>query len=343
MATKAVKLPSGSWRVRVQLPSTDGKRHYKSFTAPTRKEVEFMAAQFAFVEKEKHKPKAITVGAAIDSYIDARTDVLSPATVRVYKQTRRCYFALIEDTKLADLRSEDVQRQVNAVAKLCSPKTVRNAYALLTSTLAVYHPDLALRGINLPKRIKTEIDIPERDDVMRLLAAAQGTELENAILLAAGYGMRRGEICALLYTDMDRAASTVSVTKSMAKNDANEWVLKAPKSYAGTRAFGVSPNLIDRLFVNRHDVQRVCPIHPDMLTRRFMRLCASLDIKCRFHDLRHYNASLMLALSVPDKYAMERLGQATPGMIKAVYQHIMSDKRAEVAKTVNTAVEALIG
>lgn len=88
--------------------------------------------------------------------------------------------------------------------------------------------------------------------------------------------------------------------------------------------------------------QRVCPIHPDMLTRRFMRLCASLGIKCRFHDLRHYNASLMLPLSVPDKYAMERLEQATSGMIKAVYQHIMSDKRKEVNEAVNEAVEGML-
>lgn len=50
----------------------------------------------------------------------------------------------------------------------------------------------------------------------------------------------------------------------------------------------------------------------------------------------------MLALTVPDKYAMEWLGQSTPGFIKAVYQHIMADKREEVTKIVNTAVEALI-
>ena len=79
-----------------------------------------------------------------------------------------------------------------------------------------------------------------------------------------------------------------------------------------------------------------------MLTHCFTRLWASLGIACRSHDLRHDNASLMLALSVPDKYAMERLGQATPGMIKAVYQHIMSDKREEVNEAVNEAVEGML-
>jgi integrase len=341
MSTKAKKLTSGNWRVRVQIDSMDGKQHYRSFTASTRKEVEYLASQYALTQKEELQPQAMTVGKAIENYIDARSAVLSPATVRVYKQTRKCYLKMIEDIKLKNFTSEDAQRQINQIAKKSSPKTVRNVYALLTSTLKVYHPALALR-VNLPKRIRTEIAIPEKDIVQKLLSAAQGTELENAILLAACYGMRRGEICALLYSDINQAKQEIHITKSLAKNDQNEWVEKAPKSYAGTRAFGVSENLIQRLIRNKHDPQRVCPLHPDMLTRRFMRLCAANGVYCRFHDLRHYNASLMLALSVPDKYAMERLGQATPGMIKAVYQHIMSDKREEVNKTVNDAVESII-
>jgi integrase len=341
MATKATKLPSGSWRVRVQVISMDGKQHYKSFAAPTRKEAEYLAFQFAYTQREMLQPQAMTIGRAIDSYIAARSAVLSPATVRVYKQTRKCYFRMIENVKLKDFTSEDAQRQMNEIAKTNSPKTVRNVYALLTSTLKVYHPEIRLR-VNLPKRIRTEISIPEKEIVQKLLRAAQGTELENAILLAACYGMRRGEICALLYSDINPVKQEIHITKSLAKNDNNEWVVKAPKSYAGTRSFGVSENLIQRLLKNTHDPQRVCPVHPDMLTRRFMRLCASFGVQCRFHDLRHYNASLMLALSVPDKYAMERLGQATPGMIKTVYQHIMSDKRDEVSKTVNTAIESII-
>lgn len=340
MATRAEKLKSGNWRVRVQVIE-DGKRGYRSFTASSKKQAEFLAAQFALTEREARKPDYLTVGAAIDKYIDARTAILSPATVRVYRQTRHCYYKPIENIKLKDLRSEDIQRAMNEVAKKNSPKTARNVYALLTATLKAYHPDFQPR-VDLPKRVRHEVSIPDKDAIAKLLDAAQGTELENAILLAAGYGMRRGEICALLYSDIDRKNCQISITKSLAKNNDNEWVVKAPKSYAGTRTIGVSPNMIDRLMKNRHDFQRVCPIHPDMLTRRFMRLCASLDIKCRFHDLRHYNASLMLALSVPDKYAMERLGQATPGMIKAVYQHIMSDKREEVNEAVNEAVEGML-
>ncbi|MEG1844557.1 MAG: site-specific integrase, partial [Clostridia bacterium] len=67
-----------------------------------------------------------------------------------------------------------------------------------------------------------------------------------------------------------------------------------------------------------------------------------LGFKMRFHDLRHYNASVMQALGVPDKYAMERLGQATPNMLKTVYQHVMRDKRTEVSDTLNEYMNGLM-
>lgn len=56
---------------------------------------------------------------------------------------------------------------------------------------------------------------------------------------------------------------------------------------------------------------------------------------CRFHELSHYNASIMLALNVPDKYAMERMGYSTPATLKKVYQHTMTGKRAEVNDMIN--------
>lgn len=64
-------------------------------------------------------------------------------------------------------------------------------------------------------------------------------------------------------------------------------------------------------------------------------------MKIRFHDLRHYYASLMLSLGVPDKYAMARMGHATPNMLKNVYQHIMDDKDKEVSLAINQYFESL--
>lgn len=152
----------------------------------------------------------------------------------------------------------------------------------------------------------------------------------------------RGEISALCFSDIDLDACTIHISKAYAKSNDNSWLLKSPKSYAGTRTISVSANLIDRLYANRTDPQRVLPFPPDYITNHFSRLCDRLGMSFRFHDLRHYNASIMLAMNIPDKYAMERLGQSTPGMIKSVYQHIMADKRQEVSSLVNSAADDLL-
>jgi len=83
------------------------------------------------------------------------------------------------------------------------------------------------------------------------------------------------------------------------------------------------------------DKDTLISIKPNSITYRFGSLVKSLGIRCRFHDLRHYNASVMLALGVPDKYAMKRLGHATPNMLKTVYQHVMSTKQEEITTTIN--------
>lgn len=77
MPTKATKLPSGSWRVRVEMES-EGKRRWKSFTAPTRKEAEYLAAQYAYTQKERNKPQDMTIGGAMDAFIDARSACCLP-------------------------------------------------------------------------------------------------------------------------------------------------------------------------------------------------------------------------------------------------------------------------
>ena len=87
MAT-AKKLPSGNWRVNLFVgKDINGKRIYKSFTAETKKQAEFLAAEYNL--KRKEKPKEITVGDAIDGYIASKENVLSPSTIVGYKNIRK--------------------------------------------------------------------------------------------------------------------------------------------------------------------------------------------------------------------------------------------------------------
>ena len=157
------------------------------------------------------------------------------------------------------------------------------------------------------------------------------------IQIAATLGLRRAEICALTWADVSNGL--LSVTKALAKNDDNQWVEKAPKSYAGKRSVPLPPALQSAILSSRPQIYRpdarIFPVTPDYITKHWCILCKQLGISCRFHDLRHYNASVMLSLGVPDKYAMQRMGHATTHMLKTTYQHIIHEKERETAAKID--------
>ena len=77
---------------------------------------------------------------------------------------------------------------------------------------------------------------------------------------------------------------------------------------------------------------------PSSVLRKFNHLCDRNGLpRFTMHEQRHGNASMMLAKGVPDKYAMKRLGQSSPSMIKDIYQHLYQSKEKEVADTVSNA------
>ena len=113
---KAKKLPSGSWRVQVYAGEENGKRKYRSFTAPTRKEAEFQAAQYALERKERENGN-ITVKEAIDRYIKSKEPVLSPSTIRGYRIIYRNNLKSLMDVRLGGLTAEKIQQAISEDAK----------------------------------------------------------------------------------------------------------------------------------------------------------------------------------------------------------------------------------
>ena len=138
MAT-AKKLPSGSYRVLAYVGTVDGKRQYKSFTAGTKKEAEYQATLYAV---KKHRESAhIKVGEAIMRYIDSKSSVLSPKTIKEYNGIQKRSFQAISKVRIDQLTDELIQREINALSATLSSKTVRNAYALLNSSIKLFDKD----------------------------------------------------------------------------------------------------------------------------------------------------------------------------------------------------------
>lgn len=338
---KAKKLPSGNWRVQVfshyetaVLP--DGtekkKRIYESFTAATKREAERLAAVWAADRTDR--PEDITVMEAVTQYISLKTPVLSPSTIAGYEKIKRNYFDGIGDVMVPNLSDTGVQAWVGRLASKISPKSVRNAYGLLSSVIRTYRPGKPLNA-TLPASKRPELYTPSDEDIKILLDHINGTELEIAVLLAAFGPMRRGEICALESSDI--SGNVISVTKSMVRDSEGNWHIKQPKTYSSYRKISYPDFVISRIAGIEG---RIIKAHPDQITNRFKRAVRFSHLPhFRFHDLRHYAASIMHAIGIPDQYIMARGGWRTDNVMKTVYRNVIDLEEARQTKRINAHFE----
>ena len=333
MAT-ARKLPSGSYRCQIyDYTDEKGKRHYKSFTASTKKEAEYLATAYKLEESTSNNN--LTIGKATEQYINNRLSILSPTTVRTYKGIAVNQISKIAKLKIDSITQEQVQVFINSIAGTISPKTIRNVHGLLNAVIRTYRPNFSLKT-DLPKKVQPDIHIPSDSEVRQLVSYAKGSELEVPILLAAFGPMRRGEICALKADDIN--GNIVHVKNAMVKAPDGSWVIKSPKTYSSDRYIEF-PDFVIELLPKEGNITN---LHPNMITDRFANLLKKAGLKhFRFHDLRHYSASILHAMGIPDKYIMERGGWSTSSTLKTVYQHTMRGKNKEINNKINSYFETM--
>ena len=323
---KAKKLPSGRWRCRVY-DGTDpsGKKIYKSFTADSKKEAELLAAQYA-ASRKSTVSKDRTLADAYARYIEIKKNTLSPATVREYSRAAKADFPELMPLRLSRLTQEAVQSAVNVMSANHSPKSVRNAHGLLSAVLSMFAPEIRL-NTRLPQSRKPDLYVPTEQEVEKLVRSIRGTELEKAVLLAAFGSLRRSECSALMISDIE--GNIIHVNKAIVLGADKQWTLKQPKSKAGYRDIKMPGFVIERLKPAPNG--RIVNLMPVTITDYFADARRKFNLPhFRFHDLRHYQASILHAMGVPDKYIMERGGWSTDSTLKNIYQHTMSDKRKQV-------------
>lgn len=133
------------------------KRIYESFTSDIpgpkgKRMAEKMAAEFA-VRKEQlsRETPDLTLGEAMDNYINSRKAVLSPRTIMDYERMRSKDFLALVDVKINHITQQQIQSAINLLSVNHSPKTVRNAHGFLVAVLKQFRPDFAVTT-SLPQK-----------------------------------------------------------------------------------------------------------------------------------------------------------------------------------------------
>lgn len=334
MAT-ARKLPSGNWRIRVYVgKDKNDKKVYKSFTAKTKREAQYMASEYVLNKRDKEE-NGITVSEAVLGYIESKKNILSPTTIESYYQIKRNSLKELDDFFLNELDQKILQVHFNKLSQVKSPKTVHNAYGLLRSVINVYAPEMRF-NITLPQRNKKIKIFPSVEDILGII---KGTEIELPCLLAIWQGMRMSEIRGARKSDISDGILTIS--EVIVTVNRQNIVKKKTKTYNSTRQLRL-PEYILKL-IEKQNSEYLTELSGSAIYNRFTRLLKANNLPhITFHDLRHLNASVMLSLGIPDKYAMERGGWSSTNVIKSVYQHTFSDVRKETDKKIDDYFENLI-
>ena len=334
------RLPSGNWRIQFQI---DGKRYSvtdESKTVCKEKADKRYREILAGIEEEKKAP--FTVGKAIDQYIDSKQKTLSPSTILGYKRIRKNLFQSLMDIPLDDLTQEDVQYAVKSdFSRGVKSKTTRNAHGLLSAVLKVYRPRMNLIT-TLPQKDPKEIMIFTEEEMKKVWDGAKDTKYEIPILLASMLGLRLSEIKGLRFSDI--SGDRIHIQRAIVTGEEGE-TLKKTKTVSGDRWIKAPEMLLTKINILPHENQEnyICPLSGAAIYKGFQRICEKVGVKpCRFHDLRHFAASELHSMGVPDKYAMARMGHKTDYMLKNVYQHIMRDKEDGFSDMINGKMEEML-
>ncbi|MBR1764438.1 MAG: site-specific integrase [Ruminococcus sp.] len=329
MAT-ARQLKSGKWRCDAYLGrDKDGKKLTKTFVTDQRWEAEKLA--FEFARDNKSKIPDFSVGDAVSGYIDLKRNILSPSTINGYEIIRRNRLPSLMKLDVHEVSSLTMQKAINEDSVSVGAKTLNEAKNLVMTALKLYgiRPDI---HVTLPAKKPVIKNLPDPAVVIK---AIKGTDLELPCMLALWLSLRISEVRGLQFGDIKKGYVTIQRSKICFKGQ--DHIRDVNKTYNSTRTLEMPKYLLDMIKAIPHekDTDFIVDISYQNLSRWFKKRMKEEGWNMHFHDLRHLNASVMLQLGIPDKYAMERGGWSTNSTLKKVYQHTFSEKRKLVDKTID--------
>ncbi|HZL59172.1 MAG TPA: site-specific integrase [Stellaceae bacterium] len=369
-----------SWRLKFESGERNngtGKRQTKFVTVRgTRRDAERELTRIlnaietgAFVE-----PSKMTVEKYLETWLDHAKQRVSAKTFSRYEEIVKKHLSVGLGshclTKLTPLAIQDSYSKALASGRRnglggLSAQTVKHHHRILSEALrqAVRWRLLHSNPCDLvepPRPARREMHIIDQKQTAQLLKAAEPKRIYMPVLLAVTTGMRRGELLALRWKNVDLDSSSLAVTQTLEKVG-KQLTFKAPKTERSRRTISLPQYTVEALRKHRaklaeerlaagkayHALDLVCcnelgqPMDPGYVTRTFANL-AKTKFGIRFHDLRHSHISHLLAAGVHPKIASERAGHASISITLDVYSHVIPGMQEDAAKRIDAALRAHI-
>jgi integrase len=371
----------GHWAIILDIKK-DGarKRKWHSFKG-TKREAQIECARLiaamdegAYVEKNKVTVKHFLKG-RLAAWEAAKR--ITPKSVERYQElVSNQIVPHLGDKLLQKLTVQDIENwhgtlissgRKDGKAGVCA-RTISHCHRLLTRMLKeaqrfdLITKNAAVASESLPKVHQEEVQIVRQDQLPVLLEKIKGHKIEPIALLALFCGLRRGEILALRWGNVDLDRSVLRVRYSLEETRAGGLRFKTPKSRAGARDVTMPDIVVGALRRHRidqlelraklglgrlsdddlvfHDQISGRPIGPRHFSANVWPAAArSIGMpEITFHALRHTHASQLIAAGLDVVTISKRLGHSNPTITLSTYAHMFSNDDSKAARAINEAI-----
>lgn len=347
----------GRWVGVVDAGKTDNDRRRQKYVyGKTKKEATIKLNNLIYELQNNlfRDPGNVTFGAYLDEWYSQNINSWEETTAALYKMYLEKHIKPnLGSIKLKDILPMHITEFRNKKLKDSSSNTVLKYLALLhkafdyarKNNLILTNP---VDNVERPKKQKYQPKIYSNDQFMELLRYVQGTFDEIPILLAGACGLRRGEIFGLRWCDIDFENKTLTIVETSVRFDKE--ITKSPKNPTSARTIK-APDFVFDVLSNYRNSQKVIELHNQKIcdkykaqsySEHFKKLLAKFEMPhIRLHDLRHFNAVIMMRYGIPDKVAATRLGHSNTQTLREVYQHVLTDMDELAADKINEMFSGL--
>jgi integrase len=372
----SVKKYGSTWRIRWDAGARpDGTRVQRSRAGfGTRREAEAALASIQEQLRTGHATHIdkMTVANWMEAWLASKRSI-RPTTRRSYEGHIRVHIAPhIGTVALTSLRADHLDRMYEAIRSgeqrpAPSAATIRRIHATLRTALnAAYRRRLISFNpagqVELDPEPSRERDVWSQEQLNTFLTASETSRLGGAYRLIAMTGLRRGECCALRWSDvqLDDEGASITVHRQLTQSGA-EIAFGDVKTRRSARRVALDPDTVatlrrhkarqasERLAFGRdyqdHDLvfclENGAPLRPETLTRQFLSISAAAGLpRIVLHGLRHTHATHALAAGVDITIVARRLGHAKSSFTADTYARVLPETDRAAAEEIARSLRA---
>jgi integrase len=363
-----------NWRFKYDLPSTDGKRSTKYVTihASTKALAQDEAAKIvASIATGLHvDPSTETVGAFVERWLrDWAAANVSNQTYEGYAQMLRKHLsARVGKMAIQKLRAADLQAVYAAMAADELADRTRLHLHRITRVMLKHGvqwgiiPRNVADMVDAPRVRTDEVQILTAGEVQTLLEFLRDKPLYAITALALGTGLRRGELLALRWQDIDLDGAHLRVERALEETKRGGLAFKSPKTRHGRRTVTLPASTVAVLREHRKSQQEHrlrfglgrasadalafsdwdgSPRSPRAFTLEWGKMATAASLTVSFHSLRHTHASMLIADGLDVLSLSRRLGHGSAAITLGVYGHLFKpdDRAAAVMEAALTTID----